>query len=210
MLSLLSSSDNYLRLTQIAHAHIVLNTSCKKSEYEFAECVIVMLSLDYHLWQSQKQEFVFSIKSFSCFQGVQPALMERRHVPFWGILVSKLNVLPFLGGATSDGSGTACPFFGHSCLQNKCFTVFRGCNRRRIGWGMSQNEQTIYFWNKNVHFRDMKQRISAQNGPNLQNYLCTCPFLGHSYFEFKWFAQIRTCNIMCIFITCNHAQMYDT
>jgi hypothetical protein len=25
----------------------------------------------------------------------------------------------------------------------------------------------------------------AQNGPNLHNYLCACPFLGLSYFEFK-------------------------
>jgi len=52
-------------------------------------------------------------------------------VPFWGILVSKINGLPFSGGATGDGSGEACPFFGHPCLQNKWFAVFRGCNRRR-------------------------------------------------------------------------------
>jgi len=110
--------------------------------------------------------FVFSIKRFCRFQGVQPATDRVRHVPFWGIRVSKINGLPFSGGATDDGSGAACPFLRHSCFQNKWFAVFRGCNRRQWGRGMSQNEQTIYSWNKNVHFRDMQQRISAQNGPN--------------------------------------------
>ena len=126
----------------------------KKSDYKFAECVIIMLSLGYHLLQSQKQGFVFSEKSFLCFQGVQSAPMGRRHVPFWGILVSKINVLPFSGGAmglrhvpflgilvykinvlpfsggaTGDGSGAACPFLGVSCFKNKCFAVFRTWNR---------------------------------------------------------------------------------
>jgi len=110
----------------------------KKSDYKFAECVIIMLSLGYHLLQSQKQEFVFFIKSFSCFQGVQSAPMGaeacpflghpcfqnkcfavfmgcnrrqwgRRHVPFWGILVSKINGLPFSGGATGANGAEACP-----------------------------------------------------------------------------------------------------
>ena len=131
MLSLLSSSYISLHLTQTAHACIVLNTSCKKSDYKFAECVIIMLSLGYHLLQSQKQGFVFLEKSFSCFQGVQQATDRMQHVPFWGILVSKINVLPFSGGATGDGSDAACPFLGHSCFKNKCFAVFRGCNRRQ-------------------------------------------------------------------------------
>jgi hypothetical protein len=60
-----------------------------------------------------------------------------RHVHFWGILVFHKKVFPFSGGATGDGSGAACPFLGHSCFQHKCFPVFRGCNRRRIGCGMS-------------------------------------------------------------------------
>ena len=58
-------------------------------------------------------------------------------------------------------------------------------------------------------FQDMKQMISAQTGPKLHNYLCACPFLGHSYFEFKWFAQIRTCHILRIFVTCAHVQFAD-
>ena len=149
MLSLLSSSYISLRLTQIAYAYIVLNTSCKKLDYKFAECVIVMLSLGYHLRQSQKRAFLFSVKRFCRFQGVQPApdrvrhvpfwgiLVSKinvlpfsgvqpatdrvRHVPFWGILVSKINVLPFSGGATGAGSGAACPFLGHSCFPEKAF-----------------------------------------------------------------------------------------
>ena len=121
MLSLLSSSDNYLRLTQIAHAYIVLNTTCKKSECEFAECVIVMLSLGYHLEQSQNRGFFFPGKSFSRFEGVQSATDRVQHVPFLGILVFKINVLPFSGGAIGDGSGAACPFFGHSCFPEKAF-----------------------------------------------------------------------------------------
>ena len=58
-------------------------------------------------------------------------------VPFRGIRVFRKKLLPFSGGATGDGSGAACPFSGHSCFQNKCFAVFRGCNRRRIWCSMS-------------------------------------------------------------------------
>ena len=97
-----------------------------------------------------------------------------RHVSFRGILVSKINGLPFSGGATGDGSGAACPFSGHSCFQNKWFAIFRGCNRG---------------------FRPKMD----QNGPKLQNYLCACPFFGYSCFDFKCFEQNRTCRIMCVF-----------
>ena len=88
MLSLLSSRYISFCLTQPAHAYNVLNASCKKSDYEFAEFVIVMLSLDYHLIQSQNGAFLFSVKRFCRFQGVQP----------------------------TPGSGAACPFLGHSCF----------------------------------------------------------------------------------------------
>jgi hypothetical protein len=40
--------------------------------------------------------------------------------------------------------------------------------------------------------------------------LRACPFLGHCHFGNKCFAKIRTCNIMCVFITCMHAQIHDT
>jgi hypothetical protein len=36
------------------------------------------------------------------FQGVQPATDRVRHVPFLGILVSKINVLPKSGHATEN------------------------------------------------------------------------------------------------------------
>ena len=75
---------------------------------------------------------------------------------------------------------------------------------------MSQNEQNLYSENKNVHFGDMQHNDLAQNAQKLQNYLCACPFLGHSYFEFKCFTVLRTCNIMHVFITYNHVQIYDT
>jgi hypothetical protein len=81
-----------------------------------------------------------------------------------GILILNLNESPFSGGA-----------FG-----------------ARVGCGMSQNEQTIYFGNNNVHFRDMQQRISVQNGPNIYAHvpfwaililnLNDLPFLGHAIF----------------------------
>jgi hypothetical protein len=63
--------------------------------------------------------------------------MGQMHVPFWGILVSKINDLPFSGGAIGANGGR----------------------------GMSQNEQTIFLENKNVHFRDIKRSKTAQNGP---------------------------------------------
>jgi hypothetical protein len=36
------------------------------------------------------------------FQGVQPAPMGHRHVPFWGILVFGKKLLPKSGHATDD------------------------------------------------------------------------------------------------------------
>ena len=45
----------------------------------------------------------------------------------------------------------------------------------------------------------MQQRISAQPGPKLHNYLCACPFFGHYYFGNKCFTVLRTCDIMCMF-----------
>ena len=143
MLSLLSSSDNYLRLTQTAHACIVLNTSCKKIGARIRRM---------------------------CYRNVIIGL-SFMHVPFWGILVSKINDLPFSGGAIGANGGR----------------------------GMSLFEQTIFLENKNVHFRDIKRPKTAQNGPNLQNYLRACPFLRHCHFGNKCFTVLRTCNIMCVF-----------
>ena len=121
----------------------------------------------------------------------------------------------FPGVQSAPGSDAACPFLGHSCFQNKCFAVFRGCNRRQWGIGMSLFGAFLFLEKSFCQNRDIKwpktaqngpkRPKTAQNGPKLHNYLCTCPFLGHYYFEFKCFAQIRTCNIMCVFITCTRA-----
>ena len=105
----------------------------------------------------------------------------------------------FPGVQSAPGSGAVCPFLGHSCFQNKCFAVFRGCNRRQWGIGMSLFRTFLFLKKSFCQNRDIKWPKMAQNGPKLHNYLRACPFLGHSYFEFKCFAQIRTCNIMCVF-----------
>jgi hypothetical protein len=186
MLSLLSSRYNSLRLTQTTHAYIVLNASCKKSDYKFAECVIILLSFGYHLLQSKKQGFVFLEKSFSCFQGVQSA----------------------------PGSGAACPFLGHSCFQNKCFAVFRGCNRR------PGRVRHVLFWGIRVFEKKLLPKSGhkmAQNGPKwpktAQNCIIIC---AHVPF---WDILILNLNvlpksghaILCVFfITCNQEQMHDT
>jgi hypothetical protein len=49
------------------------------------------------------------------FQGVQPATDRVRHVPFRGILVSKINGLPFSGGATED-FGPKRPKTAQNCI----------------------------------------------------------------------------------------------
>ena len=55
----------------------------------------------------------------------------------------------------------------------------------------------------------MQHNDLAQNAQKLRKYLCGCLFLGHSYFEFKCFAQIRTCNIMCMFGIFTQVQFAD-
>ena len=151
--------------------------------------VIIWLSFGYHLLQSKKQGFVFLEKSFSCFQGVQSAL----------------------------GSGAACPFLGHSCFQNKCFAVFRGCNRRQWGIGMSLFGAFLFLKKSFCQNRDIKWPKTAQNGPKwpktAQNCIIIC---AHVPF---WDILILNLNvlpksghaILCVFfITCNQEQMHDT
>jgi hypothetical protein len=59
--------------------------------------------------------FLFSIKRFYRFRGVQPATDRVRHVPFWGILVFHKKVLPFSGGATED-FGPKWPKMAQNCI----------------------------------------------------------------------------------------------
>ena len=77
----------------------------------------------------------------------------------------------------------------------------RGCIKMNIGCAMSQNEQNIYFQNKECDFRDMQHNILAQNAQKLQKPSCDSPQNGHSCFLDKCFAHFGTCHIMSIFGT---------
>ena len=103
-----------------------------------------------------------------------------------------------------------CPKIAHSCFQLKCFAVLGGCNILISGHRMSQKHAFLLSEKRFCRFGGMQSTILAKNGPKLHNYLCGCPFLGHSYFQLKCFAVSGGCNIMCIFMTCAHAQMHDT
>ena len=130
-------------------------------------------------------------------------------VPKTDILVLKIKVLLFWGDATKWYHCDYCPENWHSCFENKSFAVLRGCNKINIGCAMSQNEQNIYFQNKNVRFRDMQHNNLAQNAQKLQKPSCDSPQNGHSCFENKCFAHFGTCHIMSIFGTCAHVQFAD-
>jgi hypothetical protein len=86
------------------------------------------------------------------FQGVQPATDRVRHVPFWGILVSNINVFPFSGGATGDGSGGHVPFRGIYVFHKKVLSFSGGATEDfSPKWPkMAQNCRIIYahvpFW----------------------------------------------------------------
>ena len=101
-------------------------------------------------------------------------------VPFWGIRVSKINGLPFSGGAPGDGSGAACPKMSKPFILEIRMFIFGTCNRG---------------------FRPK----TAQTGSKLHKYLCACPFLGHCHFGNKCFPVLRTCNIIRVFIIFTHA-----
>jgi hypothetical protein len=57
---------------------------------------------------------------------------------------------------------------------------------------MSQNEQNIYFQNKNVHFGDCRMKVFAVFGRFGPNYCVACPENGHSCFENKCFTVFGT------------------
>ena len=133
-------------------------------------------------------------------------------VPKTGFLVLKLNGLTFSGGATGDGSGAACPFLGHSCFQNKCFAVFRGCNRRQWGIGMSLFRAFLFLEKSFCQNRDIKWPKTAQNGPKWPKTTQNCIII-YAHVPF-WAILILNLNvlpksghaILCVFfITCTHA-----
>jgi hypothetical protein len=57
---------------------------------------------------------------------------------------------------------------------------------------MSQNEQNIYFQNKECEFWDCRMKVFAVFGHFGPNYCVVCPQNGHSYFENKYFAHFGT------------------
>jgi hypothetical protein len=90
-------------------------------------------------------------------------------------LINLSNVIDIL--ANSD-----CPYSGHSCFPEKAFAVFRGVQPA------TDRVQHVPFRGIRVFRKKLlpkSEHKMAQNGPNLHNYLCACPFLGLSYFEFK-------------------------
>ena len=86
---------------------------------------------------------------------------------------------------------------------------FGTCNKINIGCGMSQNEQNIYFQNKNVRFRDMQHNNLTQNAQKLQKPSCDSPQTRIPCFENKCFAHFGTCHIMFIFSPCANVQFAD-
>jgi hypothetical protein len=83
-----------------------------------------------------------------------------------GILVFKINDLPFSGGVIGVNGGGGMSLFGAFLFSEKSF-----CQNRDIKW------PTL-----------------AQYGPKMHNYLCACPFLEHSCFENKYFTYFGTSN----------------
>jgi hypothetical protein len=72
-----------------------------------------MLSLGYHLRQSQKRAFLFFREKVLPFSGgATGARIGCGMSLFGGILVSKINVLPFSGGATGARIGCGMSLFG--------------------------------------------------------------------------------------------------
>ena len=109
-------------------------------------------------------------------------------VPFWGILVFGKKVLPFSGVQPAPGSDAACPFLGHSCFQNKCFAVFRGCNRRQWGRGMSLFRAFLFLEKRFCRFQGVQPAPMGQRHvPKWANHLFwkqECSFSGHATEDF--------------------------
>lgn len=115
----------------------------------------------------------FRKKTFRVFRGCNRRQCEQRYVPFWGILIFNLNVLPLLGDATKYFSGVL----------------------------MSQNRGFSFSKKRFCRIWDNKWPVLAKNRPKMQKYLCRCPFLGHSYFQLKCFAVFGGSEIILFFHT---------
>ena len=149
--------------------------------------------------------FLFSEKSFSCFQGVQPATMGAEACPKIAHSCFQLKWFALLGGCNILISGHRMSQNRAFLLSEKRFCRFGGCNILISGHRMSQNRAFLLSEKRFCRFGGMQSTILAKNGPKTRKHSCGCPFFGHSYFQLKCFALLGGCNIMCIFMTCTHA-----
>jgi len=97
---------------------------------------------------------------------VQPATDWVRHVPFWGIRVSNINVFPFSGGATGARIGCGMSLFGAFMFSIKRFCRFQG----------------------------VQQKISAQNGPKWPKMAQNCRII-YAHVPF-WAILILKLNVL--------------
>jgi hypothetical protein len=148
-------------------------------------------------------------------------LLSYSYVPQTGKLIFGKKVLPKMGHATIPGVGGFM-----SQKQGNSFSEKRFCPK----WDMQRSPRSGVLCPKNreTHFRKkgfaqngtcnrgFSPKIAKngsnmnQNAPNLQNYLCGCPFLEHSYFENKYFDHFGTCHKMRIFNTFGVHENSDT
>lgn len=125
--------------------------------------------------------FLFSEKSFSWFQGVQPATMRAE----------------------------ACPKIAHSCFQLKWFALLGGCNILISGNRMSQNRAFLLSEKRFCRFGGMQSTILAQKRENIHAdvlfldilifNLNVLPFWGDATLcAFSWHARMHKCMTPCM------------
>ena len=123
-------------------------------------------------------------------------------VSFWGICVFRKKLLPKTEHPSKSMHLVDSPKNRDSYFEFKWIAVFRGCIRRPGRVRHVPKWANHLFWKQECSFSG---HATEDFGPKRPKYLCACPFLGHSYFEFKWFTVFWTCNVLCIFITWRHA-----
>ncbi len=175
MLSLLSSSNVSLHLTQIAHAYIMLNSSCNQIGLWIRRMCYHIVIIGLLFMTVPKTEFhVFGKKAFRIFRGA---------------IANNANWSMSLFGAFLFSENHFCPFWG--MLQNRGFGV---------KWGRCMSKKSGFLVFRKKLLPKMGHK-TAQNDPKWPKTACACPFFGHSCFRKKTFVKIRTCKIMCIFTT---------
>ena len=137
MLSLLSSSNVSLHLTQIAHACIMLNSSCNQIGLWIRRMCYHVVIIGLSFATVPKTEFhVFGKKAFRIFRGCNREQCKLKHVPFLGILVFRKSLLPFLGDAIKPCFGGK---MGLMHVPKSGFLVFRKKLLPKLGHKTAQN-----------------------------------------------------------------------